>query len=241
MASSMGEGLSLTAVARARTGKQWLQFDGDENKRLFPYIEWLPSRSATPRETHRVFWHCRWRKDDNFWKENQPGTLWNCKCDWEQTDDTITPDNPDTDRSLSGLDGNPATTGQLFTDRHPYFKNVQGNRKTKELIEKKAGDISQPWAISRAKGLLEKTTTCTVMGKSYTVNFISQGISKAAQSMNGTRDFWLKNEFLPHITNYISNADCQGRKKSDSGHNTRKQTIKNRLFLLLHDHVAQWK
>ena len=110
-----------TAVARARTGKQWQQFSEDDNVRLFPNIKWLPSRSATPREEHMPFYNCIWPKDDPFWTYNQPGTLWNCKCDWEQTDEAPTDDNPTSKIVHKGLHGNPAETGQLFTEdvEHP--------------------------------------------------------------------------------------------------------------------------
>ena len=132
-----------TAVARARTGKQWLSFNESDNARLFPYIEWLPSRSATPREAHRIFWNCRWPKGDPFWNENQPGTLWNCKCDWQETDVEPDPQKNKTalDKAeemkqiaaeahkpnplcLPGLDKNPATSGQIFTNTAPYIKSA---------------------------------------------------------------------------------------------------------------------
>lgn len=132
-----------TAVARARTGKQWLQFHDPDSQRLFPYIEWLPSRSASPREAHRIFWNCRWPKNDPFWNENQPGTLWNCKCDWQETDVEPDPQKNKTalDKAeemkqiaaeahkpnplcLPGLDKNPATSGQIFTDSAPYIKKA---------------------------------------------------------------------------------------------------------------------
>ena len=110
-----------TAVARARTGKQWQQFSEGDNVRLFPCIKWLPSRSATPREEHMPFYNRIWPKSDPFWTYNQPGTLWNCKCDWEQTDEDPTDGNPTSQIVHKGLHGNPAETGQLFTEdiEHP--------------------------------------------------------------------------------------------------------------------------
>ena len=120
-----------TAVARARTGKQWLQFSEPDSVRLFPNIQWLPSRSATPREEHMPFYNRIWPKDDPFWQTNQPGNLWNCKCDWEETDEDPTPDNPTSRIVKPGLEGNPATTGQIFTDNpekekscHTYLRRV---------------------------------------------------------------------------------------------------------------------
>ena len=114
-----------TAVARARTGKQWLQFSEKDNMRLFPNIKWLPSRSANPREEHMPFYGLIWPKNDPFWLSNQPGSLWNCKCDWEQTDEDPTPNNPSETIVMPGLDQNPATAGQIFTDTAPYIRKAK--------------------------------------------------------------------------------------------------------------------
>ena len=122
-----------TAVARARTGKQWQQFSEDDNVRLFPNIKWLPSRSATPREEHMPFYNRVWPKDDPFWTYNQPGTLWNCKCDWEQTDEEPTGGNPDRRIVKPGLDENPATSGQIFTDTASYVRRP--GREGRAIVE----------------------------------------------------------------------------------------------------------
>ena len=76
-----------TTVSRSRTAKQWGEFADADHMRLFPNLRWLPSRSATPREEHVRFYNRVWAKTDPFWQQNQPGNLWNCKCDWEETDD----------------------------------------------------------------------------------------------------------------------------------------------------------
>lgn len=122
-----------TAVARARTGKQWRQFSEDDNVRLFPNIKWLPSRSATPREEHIPFYNRIWPKDDPFWIHNQPGTLWNCKCDWEQTDEDPTDGNPTSRIVKPGLDQNPATSGQIFTDTASYVRRP--GREGRAIVE----------------------------------------------------------------------------------------------------------
>ncbi|MBR1516957.1 MAG: hypothetical protein IJ620_02275 [Bacteroidales bacterium] len=122
-----------TARTRARTGKQWQQFNDDDHLRLFPNLRWVPSRSATPREAHQIFWNKVWAKDDPFWLHNQPGTLWNCKCDWEETDDPVTAGNPQKNIEVPGLKGNPATTGKIFSDDATYFTRCQ-NKETVEPI-----------------------------------------------------------------------------------------------------------
>ncbi len=124
-----------TARTRARTGKQWQQFNQDDHARLFPNIRWIASRSATPREAHMPFYGRVWAKDDPFWQHNQPGTLWNCKCDWEETDDPVTTGNPQKNIEVPGLKGNPAETGQIFSEDAPYFSRCQ-NKETVEPIAK---------------------------------------------------------------------------------------------------------
>ena len=123
-----------TAVARARTAKQYHDFTSDPiSNELYPNIKWLPSRSASPREAHRVFWNRVWAKNDPFWNSNTPGSLWNCKCDWEETDEPVTDKNPNGTMSAKGLEGNPAVTGEIFTKDCPYVK--KGGRAVKDFWE----------------------------------------------------------------------------------------------------------
>jgi len=86
-------------------------------------MRWLPSRSVTLREEHVVFYNRIWPKNDPFWSYNQPGNLWNCKCDWEETDEPTTDGNPSAHIRHNGLEGNPAMTGEIFTDNSAYIKN----------------------------------------------------------------------------------------------------------------------
>ena len=123
-----------TAVARTRTAKQYHDFTSDPiSNELYPNIKWLPSRSASPREAHRVFWNCVWAKNDPFWNSNTPGSLWNCKCDWEETDEPVTNGNPNGKVSAKGLEGNPAVTGEIFTKDCPYVK--KGGKDVKDFWE----------------------------------------------------------------------------------------------------------
>ncbi len=127
-----------TAVARARTAKQWQTFDQPDNRELFPCLRWLPSNSAVPREAHRIFWNRVWAKDDPFWNSNQPGNLWNCKCDVEETSDPATSDNPTNNTAKQGLKGNPYTTGQIFSDDASYVAKggVEVEKKARKIVWK---------------------------------------------------------------------------------------------------------
>lgn len=112
-----------TAVHRCRVCKQWKHFE--EKKRLFPNIEWIKTRSVVPRDLHLRYVGRVWSMDDPFWKENSPGCIWNCKCDWQNTRKPVTEnsDLPPVDVS-PGLEGNPAVTNEIISDKHPYFDRV---------------------------------------------------------------------------------------------------------------------
>ncbi len=112
-----------TTVARCRTAKQFEQFQAEAH--LYPNLEWLATRSATPRELHMSFVGIVLPMDDPFWEENQPGNLYNCKCDWKTTDAPTTGSPTKVVKPAPGLEGNPAKTGQIFTDKHPYFKKTK--------------------------------------------------------------------------------------------------------------------
>ena len=117
-----------TAASRARTAKQFAEYMTADRMRLSPNLRWLPSRSVEVRPEHRIFWNRVWPKTSEFWQHNQPGNLWNCKCDMEETDDpTDIPEklNPKYSSASPGLKGNPAVTGKIFSDDCSYIKRVK--------------------------------------------------------------------------------------------------------------------
>ncbi len=118
-----------TTVARCRTAKQFEQFQAESH--LYPNLEWLATRSATPRELHLSFVGIVLPMDDPFWNENQPGNLYNCKCDWKTTDAPITGSPVKVVKPSPGLEGNPAKTGEIFTDTHSYY----GKAKNVDIVE----------------------------------------------------------------------------------------------------------
>jgi hypothetical protein len=108
-----------TTVARCRTARQFVNFK--ENQDLYPCLEWLRSRSANPRELHASFVGIILPIDHPFWRENQPGNLYNCKCNWRQSNATPTGMPLKSPLPAKGLDGNPAISRKIFTENHPYF------------------------------------------------------------------------------------------------------------------------
>ena len=188
----------------------------------------MPSTSINPGEDHRTFWGTTLPIDDPFWAQNSPGNLWNCKCDWEETSDPVTDGNPTAPIRHDGLEGNPAHTGEIFTDNCAYVKHSGQNRKEREKVEEKCEDLNKLQTIQIAKeALIGKTAECTIKGKKHEVEFIGRGIHHYARDIFGEKNiFWIKNEILPKIQEYIKNATCAGKKKSDTEHNTNKETLK---------------
>ena len=217
-----------TTVSRSRTAKQWGEFADADHMRLFPNLRWLPSRSATPREEHVRFYNRGWAKTDPFWQQNQPGNLWNCKCDWEETDDPCTAANPTTPIRHNGLEGNPALTGQVFTDNHAYVSKAGNNRKERDRMEMACENAAKLQTEQRAKEeLIGKTAQCTINKDKKEVEFIGRGIHHCTHDALGKKDlFWIKNEILPQIDEYLKTAECIGKKKSDEKHNSNKETVK---------------
>jgi hypothetical protein len=121
-------------VARCRTAKQFDQFQAE--KHLYPNLEWLATRSADTRELHLSFVGTVLPIDDPFWQENQPGNLYNCKCDWQTTDKEVSVTPAKSVKPSPGLEGNPASTGQIFTDRHPYIAKAKTPIEAEKFVAK---------------------------------------------------------------------------------------------------------
>lgn len=125
-----------TAGARARTAKQFTEFNEPDRRELFPCLKWLPSRAVNPRQSHMRFYNRVWRKDDTFWDNNAPGTEWNCMCDIEECDDLPTDNSkvkqPDIPK---GLEGNPSVTGEIFTDKASYIAKCQNPSVPEDILK----------------------------------------------------------------------------------------------------------
>ncbi len=111
-----------TVVSRSRTAKQFETFQ--QEKHLYPNLEWIRTRSANPRELHLSYVGIVLPINHPFWSANQPGNLWNCKCDWKTTDTEPTAEPTKITPAAKGLEGNPYDTGELITKKHPYFQDA---------------------------------------------------------------------------------------------------------------------
>ena len=210
-----------TATARARTAKQWTDFTSDPiANELYPNLKWLPSRSANPREEHMVFYNRVWAKSDPFWSENQPGNLWNCKCDWEETDDPVTDSNPTDAHHAKGLDGNPAETGEIFTKECTYFKQAGRNvsketmRTVREVNREKYGNLVRHFDTGLGDILVDDIT----------IREVTKG-SKTAES------YFYKQEVALNFDKYISQLIQLPDEEIDLTHNNHRSIFYQRKKL----------
>ena len=191
-----------TAVARARTAKQWELYNQPERRRLFPNIKWLESTSAEQRPEHQLFYNRIWAKDDPFWATNTPGTLWNCKCGMQETADDVT-DNSGvpTTQSLQGLKGNPGITGEVFSDDASYFQGVS------EEIAREANKVVfndlKEWALENLKG-----KTVQPKGFDREIRFSGKGIKEFLHQSHD--NYYAKNEMVRSLDRILENSTYRG-------------------------------
>jgi hypothetical protein len=191
-----------TARSRARTGKQFAEYGTPERMELFPALRWIPSRSVEQRPEHERFYDRVWRKDDPFWATNQPGTLWNCKCDIEETDDDVT-DNTDIAQPPvpKGLEGNPATTGEIFTNKVSYIAKL--NKEDLHAANKMVFKDNLKWAKTHLQGTKVKPKE---FGED--VNFTRNGIK---EYMNQPHEqYYVKNEMVHILPELLKEATYLG-------------------------------
>ena len=110
-----------TAVIRAQNAAEWKMFE--QEKDVYPNLEWIQSTSPDPGADHMIFWGTIRPVDDAFWNEHRPGDRWNCKCELRQTDKNATavPESDGKSDAARGLETNPAKAEELFSQKHPYY------------------------------------------------------------------------------------------------------------------------
>ena len=197
-----------TTVARARTAKQWELYNEPDRLRLFPNIKWLPSGSAEQRPEHQAFYNRIWAKDDPFWATNTPGTLWNCKCGMQETDDDVTDnDNVKISKPPLGLEGNPGITGEIFTEKASYFQKAEVYGQTREEINSICNKTilkdHKAWAAENLKG---KKVTPAEFGRE--IEFSNGGIKEYLDQPHD--NYFAKNEMIRDIPHILKNATYRG-------------------------------
>ena len=219
-----------TAVRVARTAVRFKQYEKDGD--LYPNAEWLPSRAAEPRMSHRKYYHTVRRLTDPWWETHYPGCVWGCQCDMRNTDKPITHigDNPaapgaepttvppseEAGVRSPGLSRNPARSGELFSRDHPYFTSAYPG--AEKAVEKKMQTID----VKQARKEVQEWAKREVVGKSFLnqeigkeIEVTSTGIKEALnQPHKYIRE---KNEAIRNIKQIIHEAHRVLYRPDDKG------------------------
>ncbi len=125
-----------TAVRSARIAAQWK--DMERTADLYPNVEFLRTRSAEPRQDHLDYVGIIRPLNDSWWDTHAPPLGWNCKCGIRSTDKPITPIPSNLTPIPEGLQNNPARSGNLFSENHPYAKNARREESVLKLEYKQS-------------------------------------------------------------------------------------------------------
>ena len=163
-----------TAVRAARMAVNWKKFQ--ETKHLYPNLEYMPSRAANPRDSHKEYWNKVWAMDDPIWNLIMPPSDWNCFCGVRAVDTPVT---------VLPYDWNPPVTDPVFrnnpgvsakivnTEATDYYQSVP--ELLRPLVEQFARNVETQGLAS----LQEK-----YIGKSGGfVNIVKQNSNEAAKNL----------------------------------------------------------
>ncbi len=115
------------ATRQARSAEQWNNFKRDQN--VYPNLEYMPSRSAEPRQSHTQYYGIVKPIDDPFWSGFLPPNGWGCKCWVQQTRSEATQGVIETPPPPAGIAGNAGKSGQVFSPSHPFVSGVSKSDK----------------------------------------------------------------------------------------------------------------
>lgn len=121
------------AIRQARAAENWQNFVRDKDS--YPNLEYMPSRSADPRDAHTQYYGIIKPIDDAFWNTAMPPNGWGCKCWVQQTRNEETGKNIEAPIPIPGIDGNAGKSGHIFSPSHPFVTAVAKGDKEAFLKE----------------------------------------------------------------------------------------------------------
>ena len=172
---------------------------------LYPNLKYLSSLASNPRDSHKKFYGLVRPVDDPVWALILPPSDWGCKCSVEQTTDPVTSIPEDFEMPKGPFANNPAISGELFSQEHPYFQKT-GNLDSRANIEIDKGLQALVRDAAREK-LIDKT----VSNGAFKINFSITGIKEAAN--NPHREKVKKNLLLAdpeRLLKIIKEANYEG-------------------------------
>ena len=110
------------AIRAARSAVQWKEFE--RTKDLYPNLEYMRSRSANPRESHKEFYGIIKPIDDPIWDKMLPPNGWGCKCSVRKSKGEVSGKDIEPADQIPGIPGNAGKVAQVFSPEHPMVQGV---------------------------------------------------------------------------------------------------------------------
>ncbi len=133
----------VTSMRRSKAAKKWQQYQQDKD--LYPYLKYIPSLAAEPRNEHKKLYGIIKHVDDPFWDIWLPPSDWNCQCRVKQvrSDEGSRPVPKKIKRPPGALRVNPGKTGQIITNNHPMIKYAGKRLAGKNAPEKRKKEMTE--------------------------------------------------------------------------------------------------
>lgn len=115
------------AHASAKMARRWHDFERDAD--LYPNLKYVAVMDARTRSDHAALNGTILPLDDPFWKKYYPPNDWGCRCSARNTDEEVTGTPEERPPVPGGMDVNPGMEAKIFSDRHPYYKEGENERR----------------------------------------------------------------------------------------------------------------
>lgn len=158
------------AIASAQMSDKWLEFEREKER--FPYLRYRAQKDDRVRDDHKRLDGITLPLEHEFWNSFFPPIGWGCRCFVEQTDEPNesqnTDDLPNFEEVPAVFRNNPARTGELFTDQHPYFDGMD-NDIAERIVQQKNRFVYNSFKAELYKkiGFDKKTSGYAVQHKKH--------------------------------------------------------------------------
>lgn len=198
-------------VRSARAAKNWQAIEQDKD--LYPFLEYMPSTAAEPRNEHQRLYGVIKPVDDPFWDTWMPPSDWGCRCSVKQVRNNEGAKQPPNDIKLppATMRNNPGKSGQIFTDQHPMIKKVGPGHK--QAIDKVVDTLVYRTAVSEVaesvKNLIGTKIAMEADDQILNVSIVKNSIEK-----NLRRDKWFnkRHYIVKNLKKAVENVRYNGYK-----------------------------
>ena len=209
-----------TAVIRARMAARFKEFQRDAD--LYPNLKWTESTSVVKREPHVILYGLILPITHPFWLQQYPGSLWSCKCGITNTDE---PENStsyhlekyDIPTPPAGLEGNPAFTGEIYSNG-AYEQNAYPG--AEQAMESFLQDELAKFAVQLLKewrGSIDQFKGVDYAGEKLVTGNLKV-LRRTIDDVRGHREDFKKILYLTDVEGDIKNWKYLGWKPVEHGH-----------------------